>query len=279
MTYGTAQAPRKSGMTTAGKWMFIVGLVLSLIALAVTIWGVVQIVSNAEALESESVSLSSPQTVTMESGESRFVMAPAASEVSCTVTLPNGSEQPLDRADMDQVADETTMDMVGGHMASTAGDHTFACEGGEARLSGPFGSAFLISAGAAGLGVLALLPLGIITVVGLVLWLVGRSRDKKAQLDPVRAGGPGYGAPYGAPGYDQQGYGQAPYPGQQDYGQQNYGQQGYGQAPYPGQQGYGQHGQPGGQDPAGGTQPGSYDPDNPYGSPGGSERRPGDDNR
>lgn len=247
-------------MTTAGKWMFIVGLVLSLIALGVMIWGIVQVIDNAEALEGESVSLSSPQTVTMGAGESRFVMANSPDAVSCTVTLPDGSERALDRANLDDVStDGTTMELAGGHTATSAGDHTFACEGGEARLSGPFGSAFLISAGAIGLGALALLPLGIITVIGLVLWLVGRSRDKKAMQAP--AGGPGYGAPYGQQGYDQQGYGQAPYPGQQGYGQQGYGQ------PGPDQQGYGQP------DPGGPQDSPRYDPDNPYGSPDSDNRR------
>jgi hypothetical protein len=267
-------------MTTAGKWMFIIGLVLSVIAAGVMIWGFSQLMNAAETFEGENtVSLSSPRTVTMATGETRFVMAESEDAVSCTVTVPDGTEQDLEPADFDDfAADGAALSLVGGHTASAAGEHTFACEGGPAELTPPLSSSLIFGAGALGLGALALLPLGIITVIGLVLWLVGRSRDKKAWQAPVRAGGPGYGGPYGG-----QGYGQAPYPGQQGYGQQDHGpqdhrqapypgQQGYGQAPYPGQQGYGQqgHGQADRPVPP-------YDPDNPYGSPErGSEGR-GDD--
>lgn len=241
-------------MTTAGKWMFIIGLVLSVITAGVMIWGFVQVVNAAEALESESTSLSSPQTVTMDSGESRFVLAESSGAVSCTVTQPDGTEQPLSQSDFDDVAaDGTTQTVVGGHSATTAGEHTFACEGGEARLSGPFGSAALIGAAAGGLALLALFPLGLITIIGLILWLVGRSRDKKQQQAPMHAGGPGYGAPYG-----QQGY------GPQDYGQQGYGQPGLQDSPGWTQPGAGGQGTSG----ASGASGASYDPDNPYGSPG-----------
>lgn len=263
-------------MTTAGKWMFIIGLVLSLITAGVMVWGFVQLVNAAESMESEAVSLSSPQSVTMGEGESRFVLADSSGAVSCTVTPPGGTEQPLSGSDFDDAAaDATTMTVIGGHAATVAGEHTFACEGGEARLSGPIGSSALVGAGAAGLALLALFPLGLITIIGLILWLVGRSKDKKQQA-AMQAGGPGYGAPYGQPGYGQ------------GYGQQGYGQQGYGQAPYPGQQGYGQSGpqdtpgwsQPGASGPGGSTP--SYDPDNPYGSPGtldGSRDRPDGEGR
>lgn len=288
MTYGSAPAPRKSGMTTAGKWMFIIGLVLSVIAAVVMVWGFMQVVSGVQAMEDEATSLSSPQTVTMETGETRFVLTDAAGSVSCTVTLPDGSERALDQATSGDITDQTTDDMAGAYTASTAGEHTFACEGsGDTQLSGPFGSAFLIGAGVGSLALVGLFPLGLITIIGLILWLVGRSRDKKALL-----AGPGYGGPYGGQGYGQPAY------GQQDYGQQGYGQgpaagqqQGYGQAPYPGQQGpqdtpgWGQpgsdqHGQgyggQGGQG-YGGQGAGStpYDPDNPYGAPGSGERPEG----
>lgn len=258
-------------MTTAGKWMFIIGLVLSVIAAGVMIWGLRQLMNAAETFEGENtVSLSSPQTVTMASGETRFVLAESASAVACTVTVPDGTEQGLEQADLgDFAADGAALSVVGGHTASAAGEHTFACEGGPAELTPPLSSSLIFGAGALGLGALALLPLGIITVIGLVLWLVGRSRDKKALQAPVRAGGPGYGGPYGGSYGDQpygqpQGYGQAPYAGPQDHGHQ-----GYGQVPYPGPQDYGQqgHGQADRPVPP-------YDPDNPYGSPDrGSEGR------
>lgn len=282
MSYGYQAAPRKSGMTAPGKWMFIIGLVLSVITAVVMVWGFMQVVGGVQAMEEEATSLSSPQTVTMEAGESRFVLASSPGSASCTVTLPDGTERPLDQATSNDVpTDETTDDLAGSYTAETAGEHTFACEGGgSVQLSGPFGSAFLIGAGVAGLALIALLPLGLVTIVGLILWLVGRSRDKKALQ------GPGYGQPpygqqgygqqgYGQPGYGQPGYGEQPYPGQQPPPQQGHGQQpypgqqppqqGYGDQPYPGQP----QAQPGPQDTPGWGQQGStptYDPDNPYGT-------------
>lgn len=261
MSYGYQAAPRKSGMTTPGKWMFIIGLVLSVIAAVVMVWGFMQVVGGVQAMEEESISLSSPQTVTMETAESRFVLASSPGSASCTVTLPDGTERPLDQAASNDVpTDGTTADLAGGYTAETAGDHTFACEGGgTVELSGPFGTAFIIGAGVAGLALIALLPLGLVTIIGLILWLVGRSRDKKALQGPGY-GQPSYGQPgYGQPGYEQQGYGQQPYPGQQPP------QQGYGQQPYPSQP----QAQPGTQDTPGWGQQGStptYDPENPYGT-------------
>ena len=98
---------------------------------------------------------------------------------------------------------------------------------------------------AAGLGLLALLGFGFLTLIGLILWLVGRNRDKKAMDGP---GGYGYST---SSGYGQsQGYGAPPSPG--------YGQQGYGQGPQDRTQ---QWGTPGQQPPAQGST------DNPWAAP------------
>lgn len=219
MSYGYQPAPRKSGMTTAGKWMFIIGLVLAVLAGIVAAWGVSRTVDMAQQMESESVPLAGgAQTVTMEQGDTRMVVTESgASSLSCTVTLPDGSTTSLDGGDTmaDTAVQDSDFGLVGTYTATTAGEHRFECEGGgDAMLTPGFGAAQLGGIIAASLGFLALLPLGLLALVGLILWLVGRSRDKKALQGP--------------------GYGQPPY-GQQGYGQQGYGQQpGYGQTPPPG---------------------------------------------
>lgn len=291
MSYGYQAAPRRSGLTTAGKWMFIIGLVLSLITLAVTVWGGVQTARGIDSAQRGAVSLSSPQQVSMEAGEMRMVLSESSAGAGCTVTLPDGTEQGLEQDDL------TTMDAggsdvqpIGTFMAESAGEHTFSCDAAGTQLTGPVPSSAVFGIFAAALGALALLPLGLITIIGLILWLVGRSRDKKALQEPV--GSHGYGQPYGqqgyggypqdTPGYGQQGYGGQPgrsdQPGGSGYGQAPYGdrtgqgQQGYGDQPYPqagdqphGQQGYGQqgYGHGDGYGGAGQGEPGADD--NPYG--------------
>lgn len=265
MSYGYQAAPRRSGLTTAGKWMFIIGLVLSLITLAVTIWGGVQTARAVEAAQRGAVSLSSPQQVSMETGEMRLVLAESSAGAGCTVTLPDGTEQGLEQDDL------ATMDgggseirPIGSFVAESAGEHTFACDEAGTELTGPVDSSALFGLVAAGLGFLVLLPLGLLTLIGLILWLVGRSRDKRALQEPV--GSHGYGQPYGQQGYggypqDTPGYGQPPYGDRSGHGQQGYGDQPYPQAgdQPPGQQGYGQ-GEP-------------RADDNPYGHDPSTERR------
>lgn len=260
-------------MTTAGKWMFIVGLVLSLLAVGAMVWGGIQAANAASAMEDDAVPLTSPQTVTMTTGETRFVVAESAASVSCTVTVPDGAERPLQGSDLsDMAADGTDMTLVGAHTATDAGEHTFACEDGAAQLSAPLGAGVLIGAVALGVGLLALLPLGLLTVIGLILWLVGRSRDKKALQAPAGGHGHAYGGqPHDQQGYGQQGYGEQPYPGQQQWGPP--GQSGPQDSVGQGQQSWGS-GQ--GQDQPPVDRP--YDADNPYGT-GPTEERRGDDGR
>lgn len=244
MSYGYQPAPRKSGMTTAGKWMFIIGLVLAVLAGIVAAWGVSRTVDMAQQMESESVPLAGgAQTVTMEQGDTRMVVTESgASSLSCTVTLPDGSTTSLDGGDTmaDTAVQDSDFGLVGTYTATTAGEHRFECEGGgDAMLTPGFGAAQLGGIIAASLGFLALLPLGLLTLVGLILWLVGRGKDRRALEQPVGPGGYGghghgyggdssaYGRTQDTPGWQGQGYGQQ---GQQPYGQAD---QGYGQAPPP----------------------------------------------
>lgn len=285
MSYGYQPAPRKSGMTTAGKWMFIIGLVLAVIAGAAAAWGLSRTVGWATDMESESVSLAGgPQTVAMEQGDTRLVISEgsSASGISCTVTLPDGTETSLstaDSAEQDAMA-QADATLVGAHSATATGDHVFACEGGNAMLTPAFNAGQIGAVVAMGIGLVALLPAGLLALIGLILWLVGRGKDRRALQQPVGPGGYGGGQGYAGQGYGGQGYGQGyggdssgygrtedyPRPGQQS--QPGYGSQpgqGSGSTPPPP---YGQPGQNPPPPPSGYGQPGGPTSNDPYASPG-----------
>lgn len=285
MSYGYQPAPRKSGMTSAGKWMFIIGLVLTVLAGILAAWGVSRTVDLAQQMESESVALAGgPQSVTMEEGATRMVVTESgAAGISCTVTLPDGSTTSLSGGDAmaDSALQDTEFGLVGTYTAATAGEHSFECEGGDAMLTPGFSGDQLGGIIAAGLGFLALLPLGLLTLIGLILWLVGRGKDRRALQQPVGPGGYGghghgydgnssaYGQTQDTPGW--QGYGQQ---GQQGYdqgsGSQGYGQQGYGQgAPPPPSSGQSW--------PPPGESSGGPSTTDPYASPPSGTDRPGGD--
>lgn len=219
MSYANPPVRRRSGMTTAGTWMFFIGLVLSVITLAVVVWGFMSSGSFLDDMTEDTSAMSGGEaSVSMEAGDIRMVYDETGSgTTTCTVTLPDGSQAPLGSDDLGGTAEGG---IVGSYTATTAGQHTFSCEGGSPALSPNIDMGAMIGIGIAGIGVLALFPLGLLTVIGLIMWLVGRSRDSRAAAAP--AGGYGYGQGY------QQGYGQSY--GQQGY-DQSYGQQGYGQTP------------------------------------------------
>ena len=118
----------------------------------------------------------------------------------------------------DSALQDTEFGLVGTYTAATAGEHSFECEGGDAMLTPGFSGDQLGGIIAAGLGFLALLPLGLLTLIGLILWLVGRGKDRRALQQPVGPGG------YGGHGHGYDGnssaYGQTQdTPGWQGYGQ------------------------------------------------------------
>lgn len=244
---------RRSGMRTAGRWMFFIGLILSLVTVAATIWGGVQVFRAATAMESSTIPVEGATTVPMAERSMRLIVSSGTDDPSCTVTAPDGSSVPTtpDQAMRDFAADQQYR-VVGTITATSAGDYTVECSA-PAEITGALPASAVIGATAVALGLLALIPLGILTLVGLILWLVGRSRDRKAALAPGvswgyggQPGPPPYGAQSGQPQYG------AP-SGARQYGDQHQQQQGYGD----------QHQQPGygggGQDPAPGSEPGSYD--------------------
>lgn len=218
--YGPPPA-RRSGMEKAGKWMFIIGLILTLITAAVVAWGATATVRAAEATTRDTIAINGTTTVPMEAATLRMILADAGQSPTCTAQDPAGNdisvspEQGLEDVD----GGGSDAQVIGSILAETAGDYTVECTGGSAYLSGPLGAGALGGVVAAVLGVLALIPLGLLTLVGLILWLVGRNKNKKLTRGPGGYDG-GYGATPGS-SYGQSGYGQQSYgTGQsQTYGQ------------------------------------------------------------
>lgn len=246
---------RRSGMRTAGRWMFLVGLVLSLLTVGVMVWGGTQVFRAATALdEAGTTQVEGATTLTMGERSLRLIVSSASEVPTCTVTDPSGAAVPTTAdPNLDVITADQQYRVVGSITARSAGDYTVECTG-PAEVTGELPASAIAGATAGLLGFLALLPLGLLTVVGLIMWLVGRSRDRKA------ATAPGVGWGYG-PGQRAQQYGQPNTPPLAHYGQPNtppseqYGQQ----PPPPGQ--YAQ------QPPSGqyGQQP--PPPPNPYAQP------------
>lgn len=233
-SYGQpAVPPRRSGMTTAGKVIFFVGLTLTVIAVAVGIWGITRAISDFSQMQDDAVAVQGSATVPMDTDDVRFILADQGTDPACSVSGPAGDDVPITSdATMEQAAGQEGVTVVGMFTATQAGEHTVSCDAA-AELSPALGIGDTVGIGAAGLALLALFPLGFLTLLGLVLWLVGRNKDKKAVLGTA---GYGYSTSSGYPagGYGDQGYG-APGQGHGASGQ------GYGA---PGQ-GYGErHGSP-----------------------------------
>lgn len=250
-------------MTTAGKVMFFIGLVLSVLALVAVAWGTAQTVRVAQTMADDTIMVSGETTVPMSEGGARMVMSEGGQDPTCTVAAPDGSDLPVTQDTAFQDFVDADLRVVGAFTANQTGDHTISCTDGTAQVTPELSAASVVGVIAAGLGLLALLGFGFLTLVGLILWLVGRSRDKKDMNGP---GGYGYST---SSGYGQnQGYGAPSSPG---YGQQGYDQQGYGQQGQGQGQSYGQQGQ----QPSG--QAGTYDPGQTqqWGAPGQSDGQQG----
>jgi hypothetical protein len=216
--------------------LFFVGLVLSVIAVIVLVWGVSRAIQDFGAMADDAQPVEGTATVAMEADDIRFILAPQDTDPACSVTGPSGTDVPVesDSPIEDAAASGEGITVVGAFTATEAGEHTVTCDTA-AQLSPALDIGDAVGIGAAGLAFLSLFPLGFLTLLGLVLWLVGRNRDKKAALGP---GGYGYSTSsgYGAAeaGYGNQGYGTS----DQGYGtsDQGYGpsDQGYGTPPPPG---------------------------------------------
>jgi hypothetical protein len=212
-------------MTTAGKVLFFLGLALSVIAVIVGLWGLNRAIQDFSQMEADAFPVQGETAVPMDEGDVRFILADEGTDPTCSVTDPSGSDLPVTSdGTLDTAAAQEGATVVGMFTAAEAGEHTVACDAA-AQVSPALSFSDAVGVGAAGLAFLSLFPLGFLTLLGLVLWLVGRNRDKNAAAGP---GGYGYST---SSGY-----------GAQEYGAQEYGQ-GYGTPGQGSDQGYGAPGQ------------------------------------
>jgi hypothetical protein len=220
--YGQPEVPsRRSGMTTAGKVLFFVGLVLTVITVIVGIWGLNRAIQDFSQMERDAVAVQGSASVPMEAGDVRLILAAEGSDTACTVSAPGGEElEVTSDPTMGQAAAQEGISVVGTFTATETGEHTVTCDG-PAELSPALSLGDAVGIGTAGVAFLAFFPLAFITLLGLVLWLVGRSRDKKASGGPSGPGcGYGYGGTsvYPGPGYGAPGAATDAPPGDQPYG-------------------------------------------------------------
>lgn len=198
MAYSTPPLPGR-GLRRWGAVLFWVGLVLTLVSLIATVASGFSLARNAEGLEDARAVIGST-TVTLQAGELRGIVKESTQDPdpACAVTGPDGAQVPVRGAG--QMSSEwglVSFLVVADFEATTSGEHTVSCEGSAATLIPPvgvdglLGGAFVIVAGVLGMGFGVTLAL-----IGVVLWLVGRSQSSKAA-----AQGPSGYQGYPPPGY------------------------------------------------------------------------------
>ena len=233
----TDNRPPGSGQKRAGAIMFWLGVVIGLASIAaIVIGGFATARTVTDAIDSSEPMPGGTATRTMSAGDtiSLYQTSGANGAVSCQVTAPDGSTSDVSSSvDASGEFNGDTFDLVGTVTAQTSGEHVFLCTGGETVI-GPsigiaeFGGAFAVLG-----GFLGLLLAGLIGIIGMILWFLGRSKVKQATQGP----GQQYGGP--PPPGAQPPYGEGPQP---PYGQP---QPPYGQPQPP----YGQPQPPYGQNP------------------------------
>jgi hypothetical protein len=197
MAYSTTPLPGR-GLRRWGAVLFWVGLVLTLVSLVATVASGFSLARNAEGLEDARAIVGST-TVTLQAGEVRGIVKESTQDPdpSCAVTGPDGAEVPVRGAgELSSQWGLLSFIVVADFEATASGDHTVSCEGSAATLIPPvgvdglLGGAFVIVAGVLGMGFGVTLAL-----IGLVLWIVGRSQSSKAMQGPTGYQG------YPPPGY------------------------------------------------------------------------------
>ena len=228
--------PPGSAMRTAGVIVFWVGTVLTILSVVLAVLAGVATARAADSINSEHTPMpDGVATVRLEVGEAREVYERTQAQnpsASCTLTRPDGSESAIEQQwDTRFETQGTAYVGLGRFEATTAGEHTVTCEGGETVLTPPvdIGGFVVAVLGIVG-GVLGAVFFGATALVGAVLWFIGRSKMRNADSQgrggyppgPYDDRSPGYGGgqPYGsAPGQGSSGYGAPPPPqGQPGYG-------------------------------------------------------------
>lgn len=177
-------------MRRIGAVLFWLGLVLTIAGAAVGFFGGARAVDAVRTAVDEARPMpGGTATVQLETGDRRTIYERTESQTpsaSCEVLAPDGTTSRLTRSvELDGALGESSYINVGEFEAASAGAYTVTCTGAPTVI-GPsldFGN---LGSGALGLlgGVLGV-GLGLtLMLIGAILWLVGRSRDKNAALRP-----------------------------------------------------------------------------------------------
>lgn len=153
-------------------WLMIIGAVLIIIAVASAATATVLGFREAQAIESQEMDVNA-QTVTLEEGDSATVYSESP-DAQCTSDGPEGQ-----RTNTGESA--TKLSMGSGDRydvmtveADASGDYSVECRAGFVVHEGSYGWAFGFPIGCA-LGCLGF----VLFVIGLVLWLVRRGRERR----------------------------------------------------------------------------------------------------
>ena len=115
-------------MTKAGKIMFFVGLVLSVLSLIAVVWGTTQTVRVAQNMMDDTITVSGDTTVPMNQGGTRMVLTEGAQAPTCTVTAPDGSDVAVTQDAAFQDLGDAQVQIVGSFTAVQSGEHTITCD-------------------------------------------------------------------------------------------------------------------------------------------------------
>ena len=151
-------------------WTAIIGLLLSLIALALLAIGGWQTYTSVTDI-SGAERYTGSHTVSMEAGETQMVWA-SSSDVRCEASGPQGAVQDSSPGDFSVEVNGERLEQVMMVQATEAGDYTIACNGEFVLGDGiSVGGSLLMLAGG------ALCCLGfVVMVIGLIIWLVRRNK-------------------------------------------------------------------------------------------------------
>ncbi|MGB3763486.1 MAG: hypothetical protein WA966_09700 [Ornithinimicrobium sp.] len=189
-------------MKRFGAILFWLGLVITIIGVAVSIFGGSR-AFNAVSSVVDDAAVMPPggATVQMDEGETRTIFEQTDGDQAtavCQVGGPDGEVVPLDASSgLSGSLGDVSYAEVGAFEATQAGTYQVQCTGGGTTLISPAVDFGTVGSGALGLigGILGV-GLGLLLLlIGAVLWFIGRSNAKKAAGRPTSAG------TYGSDGY------------------------------------------------------------------------------
>lgn len=183
----SAYAPESPGrgLRRSGGWIFWIGLGLTLVAAAFAVVAAFMLIRvPAQAFDSAvHLGSGSSTTVELESGDTRLLLWDGGAQDACTVTSPSGSDALITGSPTGYGGHQPggygqyDYDHGGLVSASETGSYTVDCSAPGALLLdfGDLGQALNWGLGIAIAAVVGSLT-GLLTVLGGVLWLVGRSQ-------------------------------------------------------------------------------------------------------